>query len=203
MPQPFDQMAEFLANKNIALVGNSRKVLGQSFPVDDHDVVIRMNFAWQLPQAMQEAVGTRTDLLCVSGAKKEINDMVATLPRVMYMSPKSRDLLTDATRQKLYFYPTEWWQSLYETLGARPSTGCMAVDMVRRVIGEGHLTLYGFDFFQSDSWHKRYSLLERLRLWLGLQKPHPHDGDQEAAFIKAALPREQLTIVPTRQSEAS
>jgi hypothetical protein len=116
MSRSFEQVAEYLGNKNIALVGNLQKLLGQS---------------------------------------------------------------------------------LHEILGARPSTGCMAVDMIRRVIGEGLLTLYGYKIFQSDSWHERYSFLERLQLWRGLKKAHLHDGVQEAA-----LPKEQLTIVPTQQSEA-
>lgn len=197
-----EQIDLIVRGKSVALVGNSRNVLGKQFPVDQHDVVIRMNGAWDLPVNMQASVGKCLDILCVSGAKKQIDSMVEKLPNVVYMSPKNRNLISDRTSEKLYFYPEQWWSSLYEQLEARPSTGCMAVDMLRRMIGDGTLTLYGFDFFQNASWHKRYSLKERIKRWFGKEiYVNPHDGAKEAEFIQNCLPPHQIKIIKPSQEQ--
>jgi hypothetical protein len=133
-------------------------------------------------------------------SKKHIDSLVKKLPHVVYMSPKNRNLISDTTSESLYFYPEQWWSILYEQLGARPSTGCMAVDMLRRMIGDGTLTLYGFDFFQNASWHQRYSLKERIKIWLGKEiYVNPHDGAKEAEFIQNCLPSHQLNIIKPNQ----
>ncbi|WP_127471186.1 hypothetical protein [Thiomicrorhabdus aquaedulcis] len=193
-----EHLAVMVRGKNVALVGNSKNVLGKQFPVDEHDLVIRMNGAWNLPENMRLSVGQRLDILCVSGAKKEINALVEKLSNVVYMSPKNRNVISDTISKNLYFYPEEWWASLYEQLGSRPSTGCMAVDMLRRMIGDGTLTLYGFDFFENPSWHKQYSIKERIQVWLGKEiYVNPHDGVKEAMFIQNCLPTHQLTVIKT------
>lgn len=191
-----DEIKEIIENKNVALVGNSKKVLGERFDVDQHDVVIRMNEAWNLPSEMKESVGNRLDILCISGHKKEIELIAKNVPNVVWMSPKNRDVIPETVKSEIFFYPTDWWQELYRIIGERPSTGCMAVDMLKRLIGTGQLTLYGFDFFKNPSWHKSYSLTERLKLLLGMKiYVNPHDGEKEEQFIKACLPEEQLKIV--------
>lgn len=196
--QSLEKIQSLINGKDIALVGNSRNVLGSAFPVDKHDVVIRMNGAWKLPDDMIQSIGSKLDILCISGHKKEIDSIVATLPNVVWMSPKSRDNLSDSARDKLSFYPLEWWEELYKEIGSRPSTGCMAVDMIRRSIGDGHLTLYGFDFFAAPSWHKRYTIMERIKLFLGKEiYVNPHDGAKEAEFIQTCMPKEQINIVKT------
>lgn len=190
-----DIIRKQIENKSVALVGNSQKVLGKKFDVDKHDIVIRMNGAWKLPDAMQASVGNKLDILCISGHKKEINQVVSEVSQVIWMSPKSRDELTQETTNQLFFYPVDWWTELNENIGARPSTGCMAVDMVRRMLGDGDLTLYGFDFFANPSWHKKYTLMERIKLWMGKEiYVNPHNGASEAEFIKNCLPKEQFRI---------
>lgn len=196
--QSIDKIHSLISGKDIALVGNSRNVLGKHFPVDQHDIVIRMNGAWQLPEEMCNSVGRKLDILCISGHKKEIDDIVTRVENTVWMSPKSRDILSVKTKEQLSFYPLEWWDELYSEIGARPSTGCMAVDMIRRLIGEGSLTLYGFDFFAAPSWHKKYSLVERLKLLFGQEiYVNPHDGEKEALFIQRCLPDSQLNIIKT------
>lgn len=187
---------QLISGKRVALVGNSRNVLGKTYDVDNHDVVIRMNGAWNLPEEMKQSVGVKLDMLCVSGHKKEIAEIVKLYPNVVWMSPKSRETIEPEVASLLYYYPEEWWQELYKELGSRPSTGCMAVDLLRRTLNDGTLTLYGFDFFQNASWHKRYSLIERMKLFFGMDiYVNPHDGAKEAVFIKNCLPANQLSII--------
>ena len=194
--QDLKTIEAMLYGKSVALVGNSQKVMGKHFPVDSHDVVIRMNGAWNLPPQMQKSVGTRLDILCISAHKKEIAEIAIKVPNVIWMSPKSRDVIDDKTKEKLFFYPVDWWNELFEKLGARPSTGCMAVDMISKIIGDGQLTLYGFDFFANPSWHKRYSIKERIKLFFGREiYVNPHDGAKEFEFIQQCLAENQLHIV--------
>jgi hypothetical protein len=157
------EIKSLIHGRDVALVGNSRKVLGKAFDVDDLDVVIRINGAWDLPKELQDSVGKRIDLLCISGHKKEIDSIVDAVPMIMWMSPKNRDVISENTKKSMHFYPLDSWQNLFTKIGARPTTGCMVVDMVRDIIGDGHLTLYGFDFFEGDSWHTRYSWKKRLK----------------------------------------
>lgn len=194
--QNLQHIEALIKNKNVALVGNSQKVLGKRFAVDEHDIVIRMNGAWNLPDSMQQSVGKKLDILCISAHKKEISVIANKVSNVVWMSPKSRETISETTKEKLYFYPEEWWQVLFEKLQARPSTGCMAVDMIAHLLGDGKLTLYGFDFFANPSWHKRYTIKERIKLLIGKDiYVNPHDGAKEAEFIQNRLPETQLNII--------
>ena len=92
------EIKSLIHGRDIALVGNSRKVVGKTFDVDKHDVVIRMNGAWDLPKELQESVGKKIDLLCISGHKKEIDFIVKAVPLTMWMSPKNRDIISEDTK---------------------------------------------------------------------------------------------------------
>lgn len=194
--QNLQHIEALIKGKNVALVGNSQKVLGKHFKVDDHDIVIRMNGAWNLPEEMKQSVGSKLDILCISAHKKEISDIAKKVPNVVWMSPKSREHIDEETKDKIFFYPIDWWNELHSKIGSRPSTGCMAVDMISKLLEDGHLTLYGFDFFANPSWHKRYTFKERIKLLFGKEiYVNPHDGEREADFIKKCLPRNKLKII--------
>ncbi len=190
------EIKSLIHGRDVALVGNSRKVVGKTFNVDKHDVVIRMNGAWKLPKKLQASVGKRVDLMCMSGHKKEMDTIVKAVPLTMWMSPKNRDVLSEEAKQLMHFYPLGSWEKLFAKIGARPSTGCMVVDMISDIIGDGHLTLYGFDFFENDSWHTQYSWKERFNMLLGKDVyTNPHNGQKEAEYIRTALPASKFTIV--------
>lgn len=191
----FNELEALLKGKSIALVGNSNKVVGKHYPVDQHDVVIRMNRAWAMPEEMKEHVGHKLDILAVSIEQDNIDFLVDEYPTVLWMTPKHRDEFKSATQDKLFFYPLEWWQELYDQFGANPSTGCMTFDVIRRYIGEGDVTLYGFDFFKSDNWYQKKRLSHRILDALGIpRKKNPHSGNQEEEFIRSALPPSQFKI---------
>ena len=62
-----------------------------------------MNGAWNLPEEMKQSVGTKLDILCVSGHKKEISQIVSLYPNVVWMSPKSRETIEPEVTGLLYF----------------------------------------------------------------------------------------------------
>lgn len=191
----FTDIEALIKDKNIALVGNSQKVLGKNYPVDQHDVVIRMNRAWNMPEEMKEHVGYKLDILAVSIEQENIDQLVNQYDTVLWMTPKHRDEFIKDTTDRLYFYPLEWWQELYNRFETNPSTGCMTFDVIRRYIGNGQVTLYGFDFFKSDNWYQKKRLSHRIMDFLRIpRKRNPHSGNQEEQFIRTALPQNQFTI---------
>ena len=191
----FTDIEALIKDKNIALVGNSQKVLGKNYPVDQHDVVIRMNRAWNMPEEMKEHVGYKLDILAASIEQENIDQLVNQYDTVLWMTPKHRDEFIKDTTDRLYFYPLEWWQELYNRFETNPSTGCMTFDVIRRYIGNGQVTLYGFDFFKSDNWYQKKRLSHRIMDFLRIpRKRNPHSGNQEEQFIRKALPQNQFTI---------
>jgi hypothetical protein len=65
------QYAALLEGKRVALVGPSRSVVGsrQGRAIEDHDLVVRLNFQWPIPSSLVADVGTRMDILyhCCNG----------------------------------------------------------------------------------------------------------------------------------------
>jgi hypothetical protein len=165
-----------LASRSVALVGNAQSLLSknQGTEIDSHAVVVRMNAGWVVSPSSQ---GTRTDILCLS------MDMPLETVRarfgsatVVWMTPK-RDLMHSSLRTPgVHFYPLRCWRGLSSELaGSRPSTGAMAVDLLRRQLGVTDLTLYGFDFKKTKTFY--------------LDKDHagPHRFDLEEEFVKAVV----------------
>ncbi len=158
-----------LRGRSVAIIGNAASLcaLDKGREIDAHEVVIRMNRGIP-PSATSH--GRRTDVLAFSLYAK----VAGLLPIfgaavLVHMSPKRRDL-TPADRCE--FYPLAWWDELAAQLGARPSTGAMVADLVRRS-GPRDVRLFGFDGYRSGSFY--------------LERPHvgPHDYIAEAAFLEA------------------
>lgn len=119
-------------NKTVAILGNANIEVDID-AVEAHDIVIQINRApWS----------TRCDVYCYSG-QEFINQWKPNSTKVFHMSPKDRGLVKD---DSVEFYPMEHWQELVELLkGARPTTGMMVIDMVRR--RGGKISLFGFDWY--------------------------------------------------------
>lgn len=193
-----DSIKELVKGKKVALVGNSGKVVGKNYPIDEFDVVVRINRAWDLPEAMKKDVGTKLDILCISGGERKNLESLVNSPFItVWMARKRREEIPEDFAEKISLYPIEWWYELYDELGSFPSTGCMAFDFLRRLIGEnGTLTLYGFDFFQSNNWYNKKKLKHWFLELIGVEVVyHPHSGEKEEEFICNALPSKQFHLV--------
>lgn len=191
------EIEEAIKGKKIAIIGNSKKVIGKKYPIDQYDVVIRINRAWNLPESMKNDVGRRLDILCISGGeRKNLENLVSSEFRTIWMARKRRDEINPDIANKLSFYPIEWWYELYENIGEFPSTGCMAFDLFSRLIGDdGHITLYGFDFFQSDNWYNKKKIKNLFLELLGKPvKLHPHSESKEEEYICNKLSPDNFTI---------
>lgn len=143
----------------VALVGSAESLLHSDFgpDIDSHDIVLRINqgaFAALQP----ESTGLRTDYVLLTLTGGTIRAKASFLWRarraaragVVLMSQKGRSLFRIDLASFFLHYPAVWQDELIRTLGHRPSTGAMAVDLLTRTIASPeHLDLYGFDFFRT------------------------------------------------------
>lgn len=188
-------------SKDVALIGNSTKIFDHHYPIDDHEVVVRMNRGWALQPEHYKSTGKKVDIVFASTELNFLKSMTSVCNQIVWMTPKHRE---QAMLQytDLHFYPIEYWDELTERLGARPSTGCMGADLISRHLGKGKLTLYGFDFFKTPNWWSGSKSLDELSTRIkdrekqAFHPSNPHNGELEKEVILEMLPRHQLSIAP-------
>lgn len=178
----------------VALVGSAESLLRSDFgpAIDSHDIVLRINqgaFAALTP----ENTGLRTDyvLLTLTGGTNRAKVSFLWRARraaregVVLMSHKGRRIFRLDMSTFFLSYPPSWQDALIETLGHRPSTGAMAVDLLTRTIASpDHLDLYGFDFFRTpDIAHGRNRVVA-------------HDPQAEEHYILGRIAPEHFHASP-------
>ncbi len=160
-----------LEGKRVALIGNARS-LAQAHhgaAIDGADVVIRINRA---PMPAPESHGTRTDWLALAVRLADEDRARLNPSRLLWMSPKRKRLgWRAASSPGFYLHPLPDYHALKDRLAAPPTTGAMMIDLLLRAPLAG-LTLYGFDFFASQSLSGRRTADQV-----------PHDFSAEAAWV--------------------
>lgn len=182
---PQAELLAGLAGRSVALVGNARALAAarQGAEIDAHDVVVRINRA---PMPAPASHGTRTDWLMLA-TRLPAADRARLRPgRLLWMSHKRKRLdFETATSPGFYLHPLADHAALAQVLGAPPSTGAMAVDLLLRA-PLARLDLYGFDGFASKSLSGRRAAGQV-----------PHDFSAESGWMMArALDDPRLTIHP-------
>ena len=145
-----DALADDVSGKTIALVGNARSLLQAKHGkrIEEADIVIRINSA---PTSNPESHGRRTDWHALAIRNSRELKRRVTPKRVLWMSHKRRRLdWGTAAAEGFYLFPLKDFHSLSRELGARPSTGVLLVDLLRRLPAD-RIELFGFDFFASLS----------------------------------------------------
>ena len=174
-----------LAGQSVALIGNARALAdtSQGAAIDAADLVIRINRA-PMPAAVSH--GTRTDWLALATRLGQDDRARLAPSRILWMSPKRKRLTWQtATGPGFYLHPLADHAALRAELGAPPTTGTLMIDLLLRSDLAG-LTLYGFDFFASQSLSGRRTAAQV-----------PHDFGSEANWVNARAARDaRLQIVP-------
>ena len=169
---------------SVALVGNATSLRSSSFgpEIDSLDCVIRINQGAFVPLD-SASIGVRTDVLFMTlpGHAWDKAWMYSRGRRkasmVVAMSPKDRTFLGIDMATLIPSYPVEWHRELSETLGGRPSTGAMAVDLLRHTVSDiESVHLFGFDFWVTPT------------TYTGLSKPSPHNPAAEEEWVRQVLP---------------
>jgi len=169
------------SDQSIALVGSAQSLLTTSYgpDIDGHDIVIRINQG-AFASLDAHSTGLRTDyvFMTLTGgtpwAKWSFIRRARGAARrgIVLMSAKGRVVAGIDLARFFLHYPAQWQDELIETLGHRPSTGAMAVDLLLRTVNEkNQVNLYGFDFFQTpDIAHGRNNVVQ-------------HDAESERTYI--------------------
>lgn len=174
-----------LTGENVALVGNARALAnaGHGPAIDGADLVVRLNGA---PMPAAESHGARTDWLAVSIPVGRARIAELAPQRVLWMTRKRKRLPWHiAARPGFYLNPLDHWRPLRDRLGAPPSTGAMTIDLLARSAAR-QITLYGFDFFASQSLTGSRSAAQV-----------PHDFAAEAAWVRDLLAKDdRFRLIP-------
>lgn len=160
-----------LEGKSVALVGNARSLAEarHGATIDAADLVIRINRA---PMPAPESHGRRTDWLALAVRLPDEDRARLDPARFLWMSPKRKRLdWRTATSPGFYLHPLPDYHALKDRLAAPPTTGAMMIDLLLRS-RLSSLTLYGFDFFASQSLSGRRTAQQV-----------PHDFGAEAAWV--------------------
>lgn len=174
---PMDQvLARFTGT--VALVGNARSLSDTRFgtEIDAANIVIRINRA---PMPSATSHGTRTDALAL--ATSIDSETLARLnpALILWMSHKRKRLpWAVASRPGFALPPLDAFHGLSAALGAPPTTGLLMIDMLSRSPAT-KVTLYGFDFFASQS-------LTGSRTAAQV----PHDFGGERRFVETLMARD-------------
>ena len=162
-----------LAGHRVALVGNARALADQRHgpAIDAADLVVRINRA---PMPSAESHGTRTDWLGLAVRLPAADRARLDPARILWMSPKRKRLdWTTARSPGFYLHPLGDCAALKTRLRAPPTTGAMLIDLILRSRA-AELTLFGFDFFASQSLSGRRTAADV-----------PHDFAAEAGWVRA------------------
>lgn len=149
--------------------------------IDSHDCVIRINQGAFVPLTA-ESTGRRTDALFMTlpGYAWDKAWMYGRgrlkASMVVAMSPKGRTFFGVDLATLIPVYPASWHRELSDTLGSRPSTGAMAIDLLAKTVDSiGSVHLFGFDFWSTPT------------TYTGTSKPAPHDPRAEENWARSVL----------------
>ena len=173
---------------SVALVGNAVSLRNRDYgpAIDAADCVIRINQGAFVP-LQAHSTGERTDVIFITLNGGAISKawMYAKCRRiagtVVGMSPKKRTVFGTDLGRVIPVYPPQWHQELHTRLGARPSTGAMAVDLLARTVDTvDNIDIYGFDFWGSPT------------TYTGIAQAAPHDPVAEENFVVTAVGSERV-----------
>lgn len=166
-----DDVFALLLGKTIALVGNAASLSETTYgpAIDSHDIVIRFNTC-PVPSSLSH--GTRTTIIATSVVIEPQLVRARAAAHVFFMSPRPIYLPGWlVSRPDFFLLPVASHAALMKEVSARPTTGMMVIDLLRRSPSIA-IDLYGFDFFASAS-------LSNLRL----PKSSPHDFSAERNIV--------------------
>jgi len=145
------ELKHYFLDKKVCLIGNANSVLNVEKDYSRYDIICRMNYG--TPVGNEKYLGSRTDVLFTSAplSKEYIIENFSPY-YIIWMTPKI-EIATRWVKENIYGrYSIEDWYKLYNTLNARPTTGCMTIDFLVKYISFASLNVFGMDFYKSNDW---------------------------------------------------
>lgn len=145
------QLENLVEGRQVAIVGNARSLAEKKSgdAIDEHEVVVRINRG---PILSSGANGSKTTVLAASVCLPSgiFDNRGAKL--LLWLTPKKRNFPVWLIKRKCAaaVYPSFLYRRLRAQLGARPSSGLMALHCIL-ACKPASVTLFGFDGFASAS----------------------------------------------------
>lgn len=177
-----------LDGKSVAIVGNAQSLSskGLGAEIDAHDVVIRFNGG---PIPHTHSHGKRTDWMATGIPFTASTARTRGVKTVLWLSPNRKNLAQWMVRRKdteFYLHPAAEHERLAQAIGSqRPSSGAVMIDLVMSNPNVRKVTLYGFDFFASQSFSGSHTAATA-----------PHDFAKEKAFVTDLAARDPRLVLP-------
>jgi hypothetical protein len=155
------QIQDYCRNKSVAIIGNSDNIIGKYYgpEIDSHDIVVRINYAPRFFRSYKQDSGTKFDVF-IAGISRI--DLIKSLigndsPIVLFLAPwTDPNKIAGFGIDKSYISTKEIYAKVKERFGgSKPSSGSLAINFFSQNIEYRHISLYGFDFFESADNIKR------------------------------------------------
>jgi hypothetical protein len=171
------EIQNFLKNKRMCLLGNSKSILKNQKDIDSYDSICRINKG--ISKEKEHFIGSRTDILFLS-TKIEESDIEKNFnPKYVIWVIKDAKKESPWSGLNVIKTPSEDWYEIKNKLTTLPSTGCNAIYFLIKYIDFSQLDIYGFDFFKSGTWYHN------------LKKQSWHNGNLEEQFINNLIKNSQ------------
>lgn len=176
--ESLERLHPFVDGKRVALVGNAASILtaGHGPEIDAHGTVLRFNRGYIRDAAHQ---GRRTDIL---GAARKMSSREIRRefgqPELLWLSASLVGMSSEflSVGGAIAMAPRSVWDDLLPQLdGGRPSSGIMAIALLRRHFKPVAITLYGFDWKLSPTFYESSTDPRQQRNG----GPHAWDAEQQ------------------------
>lgn len=146
----------FVRGRRLALVGPSRSIAGSSLgpSIDDHDLVVRINHGWPVPDDMRGDLGQRLDILyhCCNGDHPIDRVFSAGIDRLRWACFENgldaATLVFECGRCGVTpLDVTATYGELRQRLGSPPNTGLVAIHHLLEA-GAAGVALFGMTFYR-------------------------------------------------------
>lgn len=200
----------FLKGKTVVLVGPANTLRGKKLGefIDSHDIVVRLNHAWPLPEEAKEDIGSRTDVIyhnlnpLRAPRRKQVRGMhaagvkwiISTHPRNRRHKRRSRPIrFQKRVNKRLIPFKTvglRFRLKMRKTCGPT-NTGVLAMaHLLRYKIKSLHIT--GFSFFTTK--YEGYPGYKKIKPKMAFRW---HNQRKHKRFVIRLLARDKrLTIDP-------
>lgn len=156
------EIVEYVNNKSVCLVGHASTIFKQKHDIDNFDIVCRCNEGFPDiydkdfdKQKYVDYIGDRTDImfLSVKGVREEtIRNIIKPKYIVRWGGATNTYFTTPWLLEHEYHYPGYKWSWITNALNFGPTTGFLAIVFLMLATDFKDLTLFGFNFYQSENW---------------------------------------------------
>ena len=208
---------DFVRGKRVVVVGPAPSIVGskQKAKIDGYDIVVRINKAVPVPEAMKADVGTRTTILynCLNtdpenGGKLDPKVLKqAGVSHVRCPYPEKPPFARDIEKaRKMKWGPIKLsWTSIgtYDNwekgMESRPNSGiCAILDLLSYPIEELYIT--GFTFFKGG-YYSAYRNMNEAQVHARMDKAGNHNQEKQLKFMQTKLLADKRVVMDRALTE--